>query len=165
MNILSIFDNKPGHAQSAPPQHTAGANFQEPPKSVQNRTKNRSKFRCHFGLVFGASWVPFGLPFGISWPPKSAQVRPKRPQDRPKTPQDGLKTGQDYHFDSKLEFSKNIEKHMENQCFWLPQPAQDRPKMASSPVKMAQDRPKTAPRRFQDGLEGYFFALENRLRF
>jgi len=37
--------------------------------------------------------------------------------------------------------------------------------MAPSPVKMAQDRPKTVPRRFQDGLEGYFFALENRVRF
>jgi hypothetical protein len=51
------------------------------------------------------------------------------------------------------------------QWFWLPQPAQDCPKMALSPVKMAQDRPKTAPRRSQDDLEGYFFALENRLRF
>ena len=72
-----------------------------PPKSLQNRSKNRSKFWCHFGLVFDASWVPFGLPFGPSWPPKSAQVRPKMPQDRPKTPQEGPKTGQDEHFYAK----------------------------------------------------------------
>jgi hypothetical protein len=58
-----------------------------------------------------------------------------------------------------------FQKPQENQCFWLPQPAQDRPKIAPSPVKMAQDRPKTAPRRSQDDLEGYFFAFENRLRF
>ena len=62
-------------------------------------------------------------------------------------------------------FQKTLKKPKENQCFWLPQPAQDRPKMAPSPVKMDQDRPKTAPRRSQDGLEGYFFALENRFRF
>ena len=42
-----------------------------------------------------------------------------------------------------------------------PRSPQDGPK----PVKMAQDQPKTAPRRSQDGLEGYFFALKNRLRF
>ena len=63
------------------------------------------------------------------------------------------------------EFSKNMDKPTENKRFWLPQPAPKRLEMASSPVKMAQDRPKTAPRRSHDGLEGYFFALENRLRF
>ena len=68
------------------------------PKSLPNRTKNRLKIGCRFGVVLGRSGVPFGLRFGPSWAPKSVQVRPKRPQDRPKTPQEGLKTGQDVHF-------------------------------------------------------------------
>ena len=68
-------------------------------------------------------------------------------------------------FIENYDFSKNIEKPKENQRFWLPQPAQNRAKMAPRPVKMAQDQPKTAPRRFQDDLEGYFFGLENRLGF
>ena len=87
------------------------------------------------------------------------------PPAGPRSAQDGLKTGQDDFFNAESRFFKNSENPKEIQWFWLPQPAQDCPKMALSPVKMAQDRPKTAPRRSQDGLEGYFFALENRLRF
>ena len=62
-----------GAAEAGPPG---------PPKSVQKSTKNLSKFGCHFGVVFDASWVPFGLPFGPSWPPKSAQVQTKMPLER-----------------------------------------------------------------------------------
>ena len=48
----------------------------------------------------------------------------------------------------KLDYKGlDLEKEKPVEKLWLPQPAQDRPKMAASPVKMAQDRPKTAPRR------------------
>jgi len=49
-------------------------------------------------------------------------------------------------FIQKTDIAKSIEKHKENQRFWLLQPAQNRPKMAPSPAKMTQDRSKMAPR-------------------
>ena len=55
------------------------------PKTIQNRpkidVKNQSKFRCHFGLVFDASWVPVGLPRG---PLLATQIAPRSAQDLPK---------------------------------------------------------------------------------
>ena len=41
-------------------------------------------------------------------------------------------------FVRNFDFAKNIEKPKENQCFWLPQPIQNRPKMAPRPPQDAR---------------------------
>ena len=130
-----------------------------------NSAKIDPKIDQNFDVILVSFLVPLGSLLASLLDPLGRPNRPKFGPRGPKTPQDGLKTGQDDLFYAESRFFKNSENPKEIQWFWLPQPAQDCPKMALSPVKMAQDRPKTTPRRSQDDLEGYFFALENRVRF
>ena len=94
--------------------------------------------------IFGSPENPAAARARATLPPKrlpgSSKIDPRGSKKAPRPAKITI-------FVRKFDFAKIIEKHKENQCFWLPQPAQNRHKMAPSPAKMAQDD----PRSLQDG--------------
>ena len=106
------------------------------PKIDQNVDVILVSFLAPLGSLLASLLGPLGRPNRPKFGPRGPKIAPRRPKMTPRPAKITI-------FMPDRDFSKNIEKPMENQCFWLPQPAQDRPKMAPSPVKMAQDRPKS----------------------
>ena len=87
-------------------------------------------FSFHFSFS-APSWPPLGLHFGPSWAPKLAPCWPNMRPSRLLKP----------HFFPKLNFQKN-ERHSAWEHDFDPKAG----------LKTAQDRPKIAPRQFQDAL-------------
>jgi len=139
--ILEFFEFKrvqPGPAQSAP---VALCNY----LGLPNRSKIDPKINQNIDVILVSFWVSLGSllapPFCLGRPNRS-----KFSKVAQRSPQEGQKMGQGYNFYSC--FSKHRANPQEIERFWPLLPAPHRLKMAPSPVKMAEDRPKTTPRRF-----------------
>ena len=96
-------------------------------------------FLVPLGSLLASLLDPLGRPNRPKFGPRGPKIAPRRPKMTPRPAKITI-------FFTNRDFSKSIEKPQEIQRFRPLQPAPNRPKMASSPVKMAQDRPKTAPR-------------------
>ena len=113
--LFEFFELKESsQAPRIPPFSRAGSRRTEVTQdnSFQNRTKNRSKFSCHFGVVFDAFWVSF-------WHPKSTLWAPFSLPDRSWT----LILFENFDFLEILRFS------IENLVFSFPDGPQNEPKM------------------------------------
>ena len=149
-NGLRILRNQraqPGPAHSAKAPTEPGGNF----LGLQNRSKIDPKIDQNFDVILVSFLVPLGALLASLLSPLGRPNRPKfgprGPKIGPRRPKKASRPAKMIIFMPKCDFSKIIEKPKEIQRFWLLQPAQNRPKMAPSPVKMAQDRTQTAPRR------------------
>ncbi len=94
-------------------------------------------FTSFFFSFFTPSWPALGLHLGASWAPKLAPFWPKMHPSRLLKP----------HFFQKSNFHKN-ERHAAWEHDFDPKAG----------LKTAQDRPKIAPRQFQDALQELLFS-------
>ena len=106
------------------------------------------------GSLLASLLVPHGRPNRPKLSPRGTKIAPSCPSK-------ASRPAKMIVFLQNQTCSNTIEKRQEDQLLLPPKPAQNRPKMAPSPAKMARDRPKTA----QCDLEEYFFVLEHRLQF
>ena len=93
--------------------------------------------------------------------PKITQKSQDRPKEAPRGSKKASGPAKMTILIAKFDVAKIIEKHKENERFWPPQPAQDRPKPGQDDPRWVQDRPKTS----QDHSKTTPRSPQDRLRF